>query len=436
MLRVPAFTRCCTRPSARLPSWALGAPSRSARRFLSDKVPTQLLPSSSRPIDHEIPSFRDTVIRNSAFKSFGDFNVKPRCRSQIIFFLGVSTFGFIMAAANTDVETEYWVKRLSSGWRSATLGNTDLVKAQYVQLGQELQSGLERMKEVYQSIPLLLQVYITKIHVTVAQTYLDNNEGKRICWKICLLNAAVYAAWKFKRFQPFMNLRFMHHPLSGMSYTLLTSMFSHRSLPHLLFNCLALESFGAAAVHYFGKEQAKHQPDQLEATPKWHFLAFYTSAGLFAGLVSHIISTKWRYPRIIAQALSTSKAATTTTATAAGAASTAVASTATKASAGEILPSLGASGAIYACVMLTALAFPETEIALFIPPTFPIPIQWGVGGMLMIDIIGAARGWRVLDHWAHLGGAVFGIFYYVYGPDFWSNLRENIEDMEDDADAS
>ena len=43
---------------------------------------------------------------------------------------------------------------------------------------------------------------------------------------------------------------------------------------------------------------------------------------------------------------------------------------------------------------------------------------------------------RVLDHWAHLGGAAFGIFYYVYGPDFWSDLRENIEDMEDDADAS
>lgn len=41
-----------------------------------------------------------------------------------------------MAAANTDVETEYWVKRLASGWRSATLGNADLVKAQYVQLGQ------------------------------------------------------------------------------------------------------------------------------------------------------------------------------------------------------------------------------------------------------------------------------------------------------------
>lgn len=59
-----------------------------------------------------------------------------------------------------------------------------------------------------------------------------------------------------------------------------------------------------------------------------------------------------------------------------------------------ILPSLGASGAIYAAVTLTAMAFPHTEIALMIPPSFPIPIQWGVGGLVAIDIIGALRGWR------------------------------------------
>lgn len=59
-----------------------------------------------------------------------------------------------------------------------------------------------------------------------------------------------------------------------------------------------------------------------------------------------------------------------------------------------ILPSLGASGAIYAAVTLTALAFPHTEIALIIPPSFPIPIQWGVGGLVALDVIGALRGWR------------------------------------------
>lgn len=68
-----------------------------------------------------------------------------------------------------------------------------------------------------------------------------------------------------------------------------------------------------------------------------------------------------------------------------------------------ILPSLGASGAIYAAVTLTAMAFPHTEIALMIPPSFPIPIQWGVGGLVAIDIIGALRGWRYVAQFYDAG---------------------------------
>ena len=106
--------------------------------------------------------------------------------------------------------------------------------------------------------------------MSIVQPYADASEGKRMCWKICLLNAGVWAAWKIKRWQPFMIRSFMHHPLSGLSTTLVTSMFryfiffsldrsiviiyvpdyvcvliySHMSFMHLLFNCLALESFG------------------------------------------------------------------------------------------------------------------------------------------------------------------------------------------------
>lgn len=70
------------------------------------------------------------------------------------------------------------------------------------------------------------------------------------------------------------------------------------------------------------------------------------------------------------------------------------AAAATANSADKILPSLGASGAIYAAVTLTALAFPHTEISLMFPPTFPIPIQWGVGSLIALDVVGALRGWR------------------------------------------
>ena len=61
--------------------------------------------------------------------------------------------------------------------------------------------------------------------VAVLQPWVDASEGKRLCWKICMLNAGVWAAWKVSQWQSFMVVRFMHNPLSGLSYTLLTSMF-------------------------------------------------------------------------------------------------------------------------------------------------------------------------------------------------------------------
>jgi rhomboid-like protein len=123
-------------------------------------------------------------------------------------------------------------------------------------------------------------------------------------------------------------------------------------------------------------------------------LSFFT-AGLFSGLVSHVVSAKFRYPRLIAQLASPAHTAKATdTWAAAVAASTATAKATTKKIVPDILPSLGASGAVYGAVTLTALAFPESQVALFIPPSYPISIQWGVGGLVLMDIVGVLRGWR------------------------------------------
>jgi rhomboid-like protein len=35
---------------------------------------------------------------------------------------------------------------------------------------------------------------------------------------------------------------------------------------------------------------------------------------------------------------------------------------------------------------------------------------------------------RFFDHFAHLGGAVFGAIYYAYGPQFWNWLRVGVAD--------
>lgn len=59
----------------------------------------------------------------------------------------------------------------------------------------------------------------------------------------------------------------------------------------------------------------------------------------------------------------------------------------------KILPSLGASGAIYAAVTLTALAFPDAQVQpIFVP--ISLPITTGVGALVVADIVGALRGWK------------------------------------------
>jgi rhomboid-like protein len=81
-------------------------------------------------------------------------------------------------------------------------------------------------------------------------------------------------------------------------------------------------------------------------------------------------------------------------AVAAASSSTAVKSAAAVSKIPPILPSLGASGAVYAAATMTALAFPTAQIALLIPPSYPIDIQYGIGAVMMFDVIGIMRGWR------------------------------------------
>ncbi|KAF9018596.1 hypothetical protein BDZ89DRAFT_1209927 [Hymenopellis radicata] len=335
--------------------------------------------------------------------------------------LGSATV-FTYASFRTNLETEIWTQRLTSATRwGATITNVDLRRAQQVELVKGLRAHFARFQENVASMPGLIRPWLVGAYLAVAQPYADASDGKRLCWTICLLNAGVYIAWQFRRFEPYMIRNFTHNPLSGLSFTMITSVFSHRSFLHLLFNCLALEGFGASAAAYLNTSQAKAAPEgQLEATPYFHFAAWY-----ILRLRLHVIACKIRYPRLVAHLSSPTNVPKVTDTWAAAVSSTATgaaASTTAKA-APTIVPSLGASGAIYSCLTLTALAYPTSQIALSIPPSYPINIQWGVGGLVLLDFIGILRGWRFFDHYAHLGGAAFGVAYYMLGPTFWTGLR-------------
>lgn len=158
---------------------------------------------------------------------------------------------------------------------------------------------------------------------------------------IIAFNALVFAAWRLSpahgRLEHFLSRSFLHRPASGRLYTMLTSTFSHRGGLHFLFNNYALWSIGGSSLIYASHVHAG-RPGIPEASRTPHFLAFFATAGVFAATVSHIV-TAIRFRR-----LSTLRGLEH------------VRHTIGRQS------SLGASGAVYSALVMSACAFPDAQV--------------------------------------------------------------------------
>ncbi|KAI0832024.1 hypothetical protein BC628DRAFT_1351246 [Trametes gibbosa] len=434
-IRSPRLWTLLCRPPQRSFSFTLG-------RRLAEGVPNP-------------PLFRKEVAKARKTPSFTDAVRNVPIRSQIIFVLAGTAGALAVGAHMTNYELFKWwayiVSTPQAGlWKKERPPSSEeLARAKYYAFGkvyspfcasftltnmaiQQLQSGLASLKTTTEQLPETMRAMVTWSYVQVFQPILNASEGKRMCWAIGAVNCAIFLAWRVPRWGAFMMRNFTHNPLSGRSYTLLTSTFSHENIFHLAFNCMALASFGAAASQQLiilTKKVEQERGALSESSPKWHLLALFISGGLFAGLVSHVAYARWTYPRMIARlkAAITSPGALRTgvsaSSTGASAASEAAVSTISKA-ASEGSHSLGSSGAIYAMLAITALGFPDAEVTLIIPPWYPINIQSGFMALVALDIFGVLRGWTMLDHCAHLGGAAFGVFWYAYGAQIWFTIRE------------
>ncbi|KAI0730921.1 hypothetical protein C8Q76DRAFT_342698 [Earliella scabrosa] len=422
-------------------AWSL--PCRSSPRSFSF-TPNRRLPRFLNTSTPKAPSFSEEVAKASPVPSFSEAVRRVPVGRQILFTIAGAVGAITVGAHLTNYELFKWWAYLRAtphgGYdRNRPPTSEELSRVKYFAFGRQLQGALATLKSTVDQFPETMKAMITWSYVQVFQPILNATEGKRMCWTIGAVNCVVWLAWRVPRWGPVMMRSFAHNYMSGRSYTLFTSMFSHESFFHLLFNCMALASFGAAASQQlmiqFKKVEQKHGA-LSEASPKWQLLALFISAGLFSGLVSHIGRARWQYPRLIAQLQAA--AAPTSSAVRAGASSTAVALTSTGASAAESAVgtmvktakqthegtwSLGSSGAVYALFALTALGFPDAEITLVIPPWFPINIQTGFFTLLAFDTLGVLRGWRTFDHLAHLGGALFGMFWYKYGAEIWYSVR-------------
>ncbi len=143
-------------------------------------------------------------------------------------------------------------------------------------------------------------------------------------------------------------------------YQLVTHMFAHGGIAHLLFNMFALWSFGSMLERVWGPKR---------------FLIFYFVCGLAAAA---------------AQLLLTNSAA------------------------------IGASGAIMGLLGAFAYLFPNTQLFIF-PIPFPVKAKWAIIGIAAIDLFGGVypTGSNIA-HFAHLGGLVAGLILVI----IWSKTNK------------
>ncbi|KAF7308808.1 Rhomboid domain-containing protein [Mycena kentingensis (nom. inval.)] len=356
---------------------------------------------------------------------------RPSVHKQVLF-VAVGTFAvYSYCAALTTVKTEEALDKMTRSrgrtWPH-TITSSDMRNAADFALAQELRDGLKTVGSWTEFLPATIRNRVMRVWASTAQAYLNVSEGKRMCWKLCVLNIGVWAAWKSETLGPFMRKHFVHNPLSGRTVTLFTSMFSSPVLLLLGLNLLVIDGFGSSAAFHLTQRQERMPDGELEATSRYHFLAFFLSAGMFAALTSHIVHVKRVYPRLIsrlsvappppakpdtwAAALRDFSPPTSRLRSFFSSRARSSASSAVSPPPPRLTARYPGTGVLYALMTLTALGFPSAEIALFYPPDFSVPIQWTACALLMLDFIGIWRGWKMFDHLAHLGANDLRTEYY------------------------
>lgn len=199
-------------------------------------------------------------------------------------------------------------------------------------------------------------------------------------------------------------------------YQLLTYMFLHANVTHILFNMLALWMFGRVMESVWGPRK---------------FLFYYISCGIGAGLMQEIAQLIQFYPLISSD-------------------------TSLLMVNGMMLPAdqlaeylnlfttVGASGAIYAILLAFGMTFPNERIFIF-PLPIPIKAKWFVIFYAGVELLSAfSSSGDGVAHMAHLGGMLFGFLMIRYwqrhpgssysrsnGTQFFDNLKNKFDHYRD-----
>lgn len=87
------------------------------------------------------------------------------------------------------------------------------------------------------------------------------------------------------------------------------------------------------------------------------------------------------------------------------------------------IPSLGASGAILGVIAYICVARPNAELLLLF---VPVSAGTAIKTLMTIDFVGMVARWKFIDHAAHFGGSLFGIWYAMQGEKLFHQYRGDI----------
>lgn len=159
-------------------------------------------------------------------------------------------------------------------------------------------------------------------------------------------------------------------------YQIVTHMFMHSDIRHLFFNMFGLYMFGSALEALWGSRR---------------FLFYY----LFCGLGASVLQMLVMYLQIQNGLVGTET---------------------------ENIPMLGASGAIFGLLAGYGLKFPNNLLQFIFPP-ITMRAKYFVLLYAGVELFFGVSGFNTgIAHFAHLGGALFGLLIILYWQKFGSRL--------------
>ncbi len=172
-------------------------------------------------------------------------------------------------------------------------------------------------------------------------------QSSNLVWALIGLNVIVFIATIINQGRVYDYLAFQPASFSKQPWTIITSIFVHAGIWHILFNMLTLYFFGTFLLGMIGEGK---------------FLIVYFGGGILGSILFMLLAPP--YATVV-----------------------------------------GASGAVFSLGGALAILRPKVPVMVF-PIPAPIPLWVAViGGFLLVSFLGGIA-WQ-----AHLGGIIFGLIY-------------------------